>query len=314
MLRDSEVCEVIYMKEAFVGFDSAWGVNTIGAIAYAVFQDNVLVKVPAPRVADFADAAEIIKILQGECDHVLIAIDQPIIVPNDEGQRPVDSVADAIMQQLNSSALKANRTEKRLQTKKQRGFNNKYLLGDEAPVWKFMSKIGPCGYFGKTDRCDMRAFVDFEAALKPSGNTHVIEVYPALALAALAPTFMDRKSAARHNPESKNREYPFSLEDWRLVCEIVHRGSVEHDLVALAQWATEMIDPWDSPAKPRKRHQDKLDAAICLIIALQWRRVQYRSQLLAIGDLDHGYIVTPVSDTTRQIIETACRDQNVDLR
>ena len=113
------------MKVAFVGFDSAWGVNNIGAIAYAVFHDKVLVKALTPRVADFADAAEIIKILQRKCDHVLVAIDQPIIVPNDLEQRPVDSVVDAVMKQLNSSALKANRTERRRKTKTQKGFNNK---------------------------------------------------------------------------------------------------------------------------------------------------------------------------------------------
>ncbi len=303
------------MKEAFVGFDSAWGVNTIGGIAYAVFQDNVLVKAPAPRVADVADAAEIIKILQRECDDVLVAIDQPIVVPNDIGSRPVDDAVDSLMQHLNSGALKANRTEKKKETKTQRGYDNVYLLGDKAPIWKFMSKIGPCGYFGKTDTDDKRAFVDFQAARTPSENTHVIEVYPALALAALSPTFMCRGSAARHNPGHRywQGRVKFSLEDWKLVCEIVHCVSVDHNLVALSQWATEMIDPWDSPARPRKRHQDKLDAAICLIIAVQWRRVQDRSQLLAIGDLDQGYMVTPVSDATRQILETACRDLDVDF-
>ena len=86
------------MKEAFVGFDSAWGGHRAGAISWAVFQDNDLEKAALPRLVGFADAAEIIEDLQRECDDVLVTIDQPIIVPNDLGGRPVDWVADAVMQ------------------------------------------------------------------------------------------------------------------------------------------------------------------------------------------------------------------------
>ena len=193
------------MREAFVGFDSAWGGHRAGAIAWAVFQDEVPEQTHLPRLVGFADAAEIIEDLQRKCDDVLVAIDQPIIVPNDTGERPVDGVADLLMRQLRSGALTANRTEPTV---------NIYLHGDEAPVWKFMSKIGSCEYFGITDGDDMRAFVDFEAAQEPLG-THVIEVYPALALAALNPIFIDRGSAARYDPENRRRPHPFSLNDWR---------------------------------------------------------------------------------------------------
>ena len=188
-------------------------------MAWVVCQDQVPEKCVLPRLVGFADAAEIIEDLQRECDDVLVAIDQPIIVPNDVGRRPVDCIADSVMQHLKSSALMANRTEKG------KGFNNTYLHGNEAPVWKFMSKIGPCGYSGTTDREDERALVAFQSAQMPTDDnthgTHVIEVYPAMALTALNPKFMCRGSAARYDPEN----YQFSSEDWetrlqyrRLLC------------------------------------------------------------------------------------------------
>ena len=290
------------MREAFVGFDSAWGGHKAGAIAWAVFQDEVPEKMRLPHLVGFADAAEIVEDLRRKCDNVLVAIDQPIIVPNDKSCRPVDVVADALMQRLNSRALTANRTEPEI---------NIYLHGKEAPVWKFMSKIGPCEYFGITDSDDTCAFVDFEATHHPPG-THVIEVYPALALAALNPVFMDRGSAARYDPENRRRPHPFSLNDWRSVCNTVVYCAEQTGLQGLSQWAREMVAPWDSPRRPRKLHQDKIDAALCLIVALQWRR--QTNGVCAIGDLQTGYMVTPTSDSTLEILQTTCNRLDVRLR
>ena len=282
------------MKEAFVGFDSAWGGHRAGAMAWVVFQGEVLEKWTLPRPVGFADAAEIIEELQWECDDVLVAIDQPIIVPNDSGSRPVDVVVDSLMQHLKSSALIANRTEKG------KGFNNLYLHGNEAPIWKFMSKIGPSGYSGRTDCDDRRDFVDFQTARISAGTTRVIEVYPALALAALDTMFMDRGSAARYDPEN----YRFSLEDWKLVCGSVACSADHFDLQDILRWAKKMEEPWVSPRRPRKLDQDKIDATLCLLIALMWRRQSHEVRVF--GDLETGYIVTPTSDATRTILGATC--------
>ena len=267
-------------------------------MAWVVCQDQVPEKCVLPRLVGFADAAEIIEDLQRDCDDVLVAIDQPIIVPNDVGRRPVDCIADSVMQHLKSSALIANRTE---------GVNI-YLHGNEAPIWKFMSKIGPCGFSGKTDRCDNRAFVDFQSAQMPTDDstqvTHLIEVYPALALTALNPAFMCRGSAARYNPESYSGPYRFSLDDWKLVCSTVACCAEQFDLHEISQWAKEMEEPWVSPSRPRKLDQDKIDAALCLLIAQMWRRQTH--EVRVIGDAETGYIVTPTSDATRKILEAAC--------
>ena len=281
------------MKEAFVGFDSAWVGKVAGAISFAVFRDTNLEKVSLPRVADFADAARIVECLQAQCDHVLVAIDQPIIVNNQSGSRPVDRVAGSLMSRLHSGTQPANR-------------NKDAMFGDNAPIWRFINRIKP---HGMTCRC----LKNFETARMATRETHLIEVYPALAWPALDQHFVDRASAPRYNPEGNSENFPFSLDDWQRVCKIVRNCADEFNLQLLSQWADEMIMPWDSPESPQKPHQDKIDAAICLLISLQWRRAQDRHELLSVGDLDCGYMVTPVSYATREILEAASERHNVGL-
>ena len=282
------------MKEAFVGFDSAWGGGRAGAMTWVIFEDNHLVSSALPRLVGFADAVQGIREIRGNCDDVLITIDQPIIVPNNFGVRPVDPVAHSLMDALHSIGQFANRRDGR----------NRSMFGDKAPVWQFAGTIGPQGYSGRTDNGDRRAFVDHQAATIPSKRAiHLIEVYPALSLPALQPTFMQhrkngRRWAARYNPD---RRRTFSLDDWRLVCETVVNYADRFHLQTLSDWAGEIGEL----AVPAKEHQDKVDAALCLIIALQWRRGREIDGMCVIGDLDTGYIVTPTSDDTRRILQEA---------
>ena len=129
------------MKEAFVGFDPAWAGNRPGAIACTIFQGDKLERTILPCLASFDDAARIIEELQEECDDVLVAIDQPIIVPNRYGVRPVDPVAHALMDAIFSIGLFVNRGDR----------DQRRHFGDNAPIWKFTSQIGPIGYCGMSD-------------------------------------------------------------------------------------------------------------------------------------------------------------------
>ena len=299
------------MKEAFVGFDSAWSGNNIGALSFAVIQERELVKEGLPRVADWDEAVRIIKKLRDEFDNVLIAIDQPIVVPNQSGVRPVDSVAKSFMGKMGSAAQQANRSKPK---------KNAEMFGDEAPIWKFGARIGIAGFTGnETDSKDARDFVNFEAAKRPDSGTRLIEVYPALALPALEPEFMNPRHtalsrhgskllryAARYDPSRKGK---FSLKDWHRVCKTVKRYAAQFDLQDLSKWASEIAEPWDSHREPKKRHQDKIDAALCLIVALQWRR--QCDGVSVIGDSDKGYIVTPTSCETREIFQAACKKHDV---
>ena len=293
------------MKEAFavVGFDSAWSVKNKGAICYAIYEHGLPPEVSLPQTASFDDAARIVGDLKERCDEVLVAIDQPIIVPYSTTGRPVDTVVKSFMGKLRSAAQSAMRSGRGQQSA---------MFGDSAPVWKFISDVGACEYAGKTGHAG-GGIVNFEAAKPSTGRTgiHLIEVYPALALAALEPGLMEHRHnrsgkwirwAARYNP---TRRRTFSVADWQLVCNTVVGCANQFGLQALSQWATTMmgLDP------PSKRDQDKIDAALCLLIALQWRHQSHGVR--AIGDLAMGYIVTPTSGATRQILTAVCAQRGV---
>ena len=279
------------MREAFVGFDSAWAGRDPGAIAYAIFQGDALEWEELPQLASFPQAAAIINNLRGECDDVLVAIDQPTIVPNQSGSRPVDGVAAALISRLRSGVQPANR-------------NKASMFGDTAPIWQFVSDIGcPC-YSGRKDDGDHSHLVDFEAAKTAiAGQTRLLEVYPALALPALEGRFMCRRSAARYNPVNEK----FSLADWRCVCVTVLNRARNAGLPQLSQWADGMVK-LEAPQKP---NQDKIDAAICLLIALWWRKARGDHGLTVIGDRASGYMVTPTSHETREIFQAAARNWGV---
>ena len=77
------------MREAFIGFDSAWAGKVPGGIVWATFEDQHLAAFAEPRLAGFKDAAQIIETLRSECDYVLVAVDQPTVVPNERAHDPL---------------------------------------------------------------------------------------------------------------------------------------------------------------------------------------------------------------------------------
>ena len=222
---------------------------------------------------------------------MLVAIDQPTIVPNQTGSRPVDGVARPLMGRLRSAVQSASRSKTP-------------LFGDNAPIWKFANDICPSSYLGKEGEGVSNSLVDFEAAKTATGQIHLIEVYPALALPAMQPAFMERQSAPKFDPKKRKK---FSLADWWCVSKTVQSHADGAGLPELAQWAKGMAAS-DSPRKP---DQDKIDAAICLVIALWIRKGWAKQGLTVIGDLKGGYMVTPTSPETRKALEDVAVERGV---
>jgi len=226
--------------------------------------------------ASFDDVAEIIERLRGECDDVLVAIDKPILPSKRVGIRPVERVADSFMRQLNSRMSIAYRTTA-----------NEW--GGLAAIQGFICNVDPC--------------LDFEHAKSAGGcdnPVHLIEVYPDLALPALEPTFMkprfieERQTfdrwLARYSPARAH----FNRADRELVCAAIRSHAAEIGLGELSDRAMEFV----SLLNPRKPDHEIVDAAICLLIALQWRYRRQEYGMQVIGDLETGYMVTPTSDET----------------
>lgn len=264
-------------REAFVGFDSAWGDQVPGAIVWATFVDGCLEAFGPPELVRFDDAARIVEERRADADYVLVALDQPALVPNRAGMRPVERVAAALISKLGGGVQPANRQKAS-------------LFGSDAPIWRFL------------DRLD--ASQNPPAARTARDGLHLIEVFPALALPALDPGVLKRKRAASYNPENTNS---FSLDDWRLVATAVQRHADALSLAPLSRWASQ----YAALDAPKKHHQDRLDAAICVVVALQWRRTA-RDRMAVIGDR-RGYMVTPISKEGRTILQRAAAKQKVPL-
>ncbi len=120
-----------------------------------------------------------------------MAIDQPTIVPNLTGSRPVDRVAASVISWVGGGVQPANRSKLG-------------MFDDAAPIWRFKADLG--------------ASDDALAARGAEAGLFIAEVFPALALTSFEPAFCGRKLRPCYNPD---RRKTFRLEDWHRVLAVV---------------------------------------------------------------------------------------------
>ncbi len=255
------------MQSAFVGFDSAWADKAPGAVCIAVFDGDRLTKWELPKQAHFDDAREAVERCCAVAPYTLVAMDQPTMVPNATGMRPVERVAGSVKVGVQPANLQSP------------GFDR------SAPIWKFLNSLSP--------REDPREAQHTDVGL------HLIEVFPGLALPGL---FLDPSCrlplAVHYNP---GKPAKFSIEDWRLVAKTIRSRLLELDLKPFAKWVADQA----SNPTPNKTDQDCLDALICLVVALKWRRRDPDTRVL--GDW-RGHMVTPLSENSKtKIMDKACQ-------
>jgi predicted RNase H-like nuclease len=264
----------------FVGFDSAWADNprTLGAICSVVFDGDQFADVRHPESVRFLEALAHIDRARRPDLPMLVAIDQPTIVPNDKGMRPVDKVAATLISWIGGGVQPANR-------------GKLAMFGPQAPIWAFMETLA--------------ATQDPESARAATQGVHLIEVFPALALASLDPKFFGRLMGPRYNPA---RRRTFRRDDWRAVIVSAITEARRYRFHAMVAWLDD-LHFWEHP---NKMHQDRLDAALCLLIALRWR-LGAREQSVTIGDLKNGYMVTPVSEPVMRRLSKAANERLVPI-
>lgn len=239
-------------------------------------EGSKVVQITGPELSTFEHALHIIESEASAADRCLVAIDQPTIVPNLTGARPVDRVAGSLISWLGGGVQPASRARIG-------------MFDDGAPIWRFKARL--------------TANDDPEAARIAVAGRHLIEVFPALALPSLAPAYCGRLLGPRYNP---GRRRTFRLEHWHGVLECL----VEQ---ALANHVPELVEPLHSlgnhPA-PKKSHQDMLDSVICALVGYLWM-FDERDRMLVLGDLDTGYIVTPAAGEARVRLLTAAGSRSV---
>jgi len=186
-----------------------------------------------------------------------------------------------------------SRVPHRLARRRRSAFQSRQIrmFCDASPIWRFLTALG--------------AEENPERARKADGGLHVMEVFPALALASLDTRFFGRLRGPRYNPDRKKT---FLIADWGHVAEAAAREAQSLRCGKLAEWcytAGEVI-------QPQKADQDKLDSVLCALIALNWR-LRRREASLLLGDGKTGYMVVPASKEVREYLITPARRHMVPI-
>jgi predicted RNase H-like nuclease len=264
--------------DIYVGFDSAWTDNakSLGAICAVGIQNGQVTTFYEPRLASFDQARVFIAEVRSETGVTLIALDQPTVVPNLTGMRPVERVAASLVSWLGGGVQPANR-------------GKQGMFCDASPIWRFLTALG--------------AQENPEQAQVAATGLYLMEVFPALALASLHRGFFGRMCAPKYNPGQRKT---FRIGDWRRVAEVAAQKSHELHCEQIAEWCNTA----GRNSQPTKSDQDKLDSVLCLLIALHWRLSRREASLL-LGDVDTGYMVLPATQEVRDYLVTAARKYSV---
>lgn len=264
----------------FFGFDSAWtdsprNPGAICAIAYSPHGD---VTFEEPKLVSFDEASEYIRETCVGYGYAMVAIDQPTVVPNEKGSRPVDKVAGSLVSFIGGGVQPANR-------------GKVGMFCNDAPIWRFLSALGFSQQPAK--------------ARSDATGRHVIEVFPALSLPALNGEFAMRLSGPKYNPQNRKK---FRQDHWHSVARTAASTAERLGVIQLRDWAQEIA----SLPNPRKSDQDRMDAALCALIGLIWRAGPTELST-SIGYVVSGYMVTAVSDSTRERLRLAAAKRGVPM-
>jgi predicted RNase H-like nuclease len=244
-----------------VGFNSAWTANNSGALAGILrSNDGKFRELDPPRIADYRQAEEVILKWQAELapKTAIVLLDQPNIVPNPRGQRPAENIVGSPVGLRYGGMQPANKFKKE-------------MFGSEVPLWPFLTRFaGPAN------------------PLAPHAGTSVIETYPVLVMIELEWMLPDSRPTGRlpkYNPERKKT---FSNSDWQHVCGRASDAFRKRGLTGIVEWIVNA----GRLSEPRKEDQNRLDACVCLQVALHLAEGR---DCLMVGDLKTGYIVVPHS-------------------
>lgn len=261
-----------------VGFDSAWTRENRGAIIWVLREnDGTFRELEKPRLANFTEASDAVSEWQNKTrpSATIVLIDQPTIVTNAAGQRPVENIVASPVSLCYGGMQPANTSRSG-------------MFGAEAPIWQFLEKFG-----GASD------------PFCPTADEQVFETYPVLSLIALGWVLPDKRKAGRLPKYNPVRKTTFSIDDWRHICDRLSEEIAARQLSSLGAWISEV----KAKNSPRKIDQDGLDACICLIVAMH---LAESKDCLMVGNTDTGYIVVPHGDDLRWELEERCKKTNRD--
>jgi len=267
------------MKISIVGFDSAWSASNEGAICAASIDAVGVIELSvAPTTSSFQFATDVIDRTKNDSDRTIVFLDQPHIVRNRRGSRPVERIVSSLVGRM-LGGVQRSATEQPP--------SRVPMFGPNAPVWGFINRYGGPG----------NPFVMNEQPVV------IYETYPVLYLIA-SNWLIEREHRLpclpKYNPA---RPSTFSKNDWQFVCNRAAQLAGELAIDELAKWLIDLacID------KPNKQLQDKLDSAICLLQAIEW---YFIDEYLVIGDFETGYMLSKTNAEIEDCLRVRCDNLN----
>ncbi len=197
-------------------------------------------------------------------------IDQPTIVKDASGQRPVENLVASPVSRRHGGMQPAN-------TSRQGMFD------PGAPIWPFLNRFG--------------GPADFLACTRP---TEVFETYPVLTIIARGWIIGDPHRITGRLPKyNPARKRTFSSSDWEFLCGKLLETFEGYGLAIIADW----IKSIRFLASPRKGDQDRLDACLCLLVAMEMADGQ---ECLLVGQQQSGYIAASSSAMIHDELAQRC--------
>jgi predicted RNase H-like nuclease len=260
------------MTTLLVGFDAAWtSMNSGALIGLLRTDDGQFMELGSPQIATYSDAQRMIDAWQRQHDPeaTIVSLDQPTIVRNRAGQRPVENIVSSAVSRRYGGMQPANTSKEE-------------MFGKNAPVWTFLDKFGG-------PACPLGTL----------SQTWVLETYPVLAMIALNWTLPDSRPAGRLPKYNPVRKRTFSIFDWQHVCCRTAEEFRQREVSGIVTW----LESLNRTVKPSKSDQDGLDACICLLTALY---LVESKECLMVGDLDTGYVVVPYEKSLSEELQARC--------
>lgn len=250
----------------FIGIDLAWGERS-GTGLCVISNGKVLASARRRSLDDIVEW--LLPHTTGNC---VVAIDAPLIVRNAEGSRPCERSVSRCFGRYHAGAHSSNVR------------NPSFRTG------------------GRAKELAERLDLDVAPDAGPARSSHqAIEVYPHTALVALFDLPFTLKYKAKRGRTLEGRRAEFRR--CAALIDSLSSGDPPMDVHSCNHWGDLMEEiSTSTTGAALDRAEDELDAYICAYIGLYfWTHGLSRSRV--VGDLDTGYIVTPVSPE-----QAACLD------
>lgn len=250
----------------FAGMDLAWSRRNPSGVALLESTDGGTPLVSHETLQSDKD------ILGWLDDHVgdepaLVAIDAPLVVPNDEGQRPAERQAGRLFRPYNAAPYPVNRTLLTRWSDDVRGETLAAML-------------------------EQRGFAHRPSIEQREQCRAFFEVYTHAAMVVLLD--LDERLPYKQRAGRSRTERARAFR------------RLQRRLASLEDAGTPLLlpdsllrrDVHEMHGATLKRYEDVLDAVMCAYTACHaWR---YPERCMVLGDLERGYILTPVSPEMRQ--------------